>query len=246
MNCAPAISLKSASLRYENVILFDQLNFTVNAGKCSCLLGPSGVGKTSLLRLIAGLHTEAHSENPITTSDHLPLTGRIAYMAQQDLLLPWCNVIDNVLLGPYLRGKVSEKQRQKALYLLAEVGLTELAQQKPANLSGGQRQRVALARTLMEDHPVVLMDEPFASLDVNSRRKLQNLTAELLRDRTVLLVTHDPLEALRLGDEIYVMQGLPATISAPLIPPGKSPRDLTSNNVIEANMELLKQLLWKE
>lgn len=239
---APAIYIRGASLHYEDLHLFDQLNFTLTAGKWCCLLGPSGVGKTSLLRLIAGLTTTAQLQNPITTSDQLPLAGRVAYMAQQDLLLPWNSVLDNVLLGIRLRGNMTLAHRKKALQLLAQVDLVKTALQKPATLSGGQRQRAALARTLMEDHPVVLMDEPFVSLDVVSRRKLQQLTAELLAGRTVLLVTHDPLEALRLGDEIYIMNGLPATLSVALIPPGKPPRDIHHPALLALQTQLLQQL----
>ncbi len=94
----------------------------------------------------------------------------------------------------------------------------------PAQLSGGMRQRVALVRTLLEERPIVLMDEPFSSLDVITRLKLQDLAAELLAAKTVLLVTHDPLEALRLADRVYVLHGAPAVLSEPLIPDGPRPR----------------------
>jgi putative hydroxymethylpyrimidine transport system ATP-binding protein len=109
--------------------------------------------------------------------------------------------------------------------LLARVGLADAADARPAQLSGGMRQRVALARTLMEDRPVVLMDEPFAGLDAITRYELQARAAELLAGRTVLLVTHDPLEALRLGHRIRVLAGRPARLDDSVgAPPGSPPR----------------------
>lgn len=241
---APAIYIKQASLSYQGKSLFSNLNLTLPAGKWTCLLGPSGVGKTSLLRLIAGLTSDVTSKNPVTTSDGKPLTGRLVYMAQEDLLLPWCSALDNVLTGAKLRGgKIHAAElQQQAYHLLERVGLAAAAHQKPAQLSGGMRQRVALARTLMEDRPVVLMDEPFAAVDAITRLRLQELSAELLTGRTVLLITHDPLEALRLGDQIYVMSGVPAQLGAAIHPAGKTPRDPAAPDVLELQGELLRQL----
>ncbi|HJO88014.1 MAG TPA: ATP-binding cassette domain-containing protein, partial [Rhodospirillales bacterium] len=112
----------------------------------------------------------------------------------------------------------------------------------PTKLSGGMRQRTALARTLMEDRPVVLMDEPFSALDAITRIRLQDMAAELLNDRTVLLVTHDPLEALRLGDRIHVLAGRPVTLDEPLIPVGVRPRDLHDPAVLAGQADLLERL----
>jgi putative hydroxymethylpyrimidine transport system ATP-binding protein len=124
-------------------------------------------------------------------------------MDQRDLLLPWLNVLDNVCLGARLRGETADHQR--ALSLLQRVGLRDEAQALPAALSGGMRQRAALARTLMEDRAIVLMDEPFSAVDALTRLRLQDLAAELLGARTILLVTHDPMEALRLGHRILII-----------------------------------------
>ena len=115
-------------------------------------------------------------------------------MAQSDLLLPWLGALDNVLLGRRLRGERGGRRAARAL--LAEMGLAGSESLRPAALSGGMRQRVALARTLFEDRPIVLMDEPFAALDAITRTRLQDLAVARLGGRTVLLVTHDPLEAI--------------------------------------------------
>lgn len=219
---ALTVSLRAARLVYGGLVLFDNLNLELPSGGFTCLLGPSGIGKSSLLRLLAGL-TPPGVSGELRGGDGLPLTGRVAYMAQQDLLLPWLNVLHNVTLGSRLRGE--RAHRHRALDLLARVGLADVALARPETLSGGMRQRVALARTLMEDRPVVLMDEPFSGLDALTRLRLQTLAAELLADRTVLLVTHDPLEALRLGKQILIMNGRPATLLHLPDLPGHPPRD---------------------
>jgi putative hydroxymethylpyrimidine transport system ATP-binding protein len=161
-------------------------------------------------------------------------------MGQQDDLLPWLSVRGNVTLGARLRGEPAE--REKARDLLARVGLERQSDQLPATLSGGQRQRAALARTLMEERPVVLMDEPFSALDAITRARLQALAARLLGGRTVLLVTHDPLEALRLGHRIQVMTGHPARIEGVIEPEGAPPRDLHDPALLARQGELLAWL----
>ncbi len=232
------ISVRGASLRYAGTWLFDRLDFTLPAGQWTCLLGPSGVGKSSLLRLIAGLLPPDHGE--VACSDGLPLAPRLAWMGQQDDLLPWLTVQGNVVLGARLRGEPPDHAAAEAL--LERVGLSPQRDQRPATLSGGQRQRAALARTLMEDRPVVLMDEPFSALDAITRARLQVLAAQLLAGRTVLLVTHDPLEALRLGHRIHIMAGQPARIEPPILPAGAPPRDLHDPTLLARQGDLLAGL----
>ncbi len=249
----PAVLLEGARLSYRGVVLFDRLDVTLPAGHITCLLGPSGVGKTSLLRLVAGLAAGENGRPVGTAVDGAgrPVQDRVAYMAQQDLLMPWATVSDNVLLGPRLRGQHREPAlRERARSLIAEVGLGGHEDDRPGQLSGGMRQRVALARTLMEDRPIVLMDEPFSFIDAITRFDLQDLAARLLAERTVLLVTHDPLEALRLGHRVYVMAGRPARLEtalaetpeegSPALPP--PPRDPAHAGVLALQADLLKRL----
>jgi putative hydroxymethylpyrimidine transport system ATP-binding protein len=234
-----ALRLSGVRLDFGDRPLFDGLDLELPAGRWTCLLGASGVGKSSLLRLIAGL-LPAGNGGRIEALDGLPIKGRVAYMAQQDLLLPWLAVESNVALGARLRGERPDRERVRAL--LAAVGLAEFERRLPATLSGGQRQRVALARTLMEDRPLVLLDEPFAALDAITRHRLQALACELLAERTVLLVTHDPLEALRLGHELHVLQGLPARPGPAIRPVGRPPRAPDDPQLARLHGELLRQL----
>ena len=232
------ISIHVGRLTFDDTTLFDGLNFALPAGKWTCLMGVSGVGKSTLLRLVAGLMPE-ETAMTIKVSES-GLEGQIAYMAQDDLLLPWLTVFENVVLGARLRG--DEFSTGRALHLLEQLDLLGSAYDLPATLSGGMRQRAALARTLMEDRPVVLMDEPFSALDTITRVRLQDFAAEMLQDRTVLLVTHDPLEAFRLADRIHVMSGRPAVLFDPIEPEGKSPRDMRDPDLLAGQAELLERL----
>ena len=240
----PSVHVRDARVAYNGTVYFDGLDVELPAGQWTCLLGPSGVGKSTLLRLILGLEAPAGNGGTVTCSDGVALAGRAAFMAQRDLLFPWLSVLDNLTLGSRLRGPLGARRsaEPRARELLARIGLAENALDAPDTLSGGMRQRAALARTLMEDRSVVLMDEPFSALDAITRVRLQNLAAELLAGHTVLLVTHDPLEALRLGHRIHVMTGRPARLGEPLEPAAPPPRDIADASVLEMQADLLGRL----
>ena len=236
-NDLPGANLQG-DFNHKSHNLFTDLNLRVAPGAWTCLLGPSGVGKSTLLRLLAGLNTGGIFTGFIQTDDAVPMDGRIAYMAQSDLLAPWLNIHDNVLLGARLRGDAPN--HDLANDLISRVGLKEHSLKRPAALSGGMRQRVALARALMEDRPFVLLDEPFAALDAKTRSEMQELAFEMLTKRTVLLVTHDPAEAARLGHHIRIMKktGLikhQAPTSSPI-------RAFDAPETIEAQVRLMQQL----
>ena len=239
---APEITIEKLAFGFNGQMLFEDFSFSIVAGQWTCLLGPSGCGKSTLLRMISGSLTRGVSGN-IYFDGRARRRGQAAWMAQNDLLLPWLSVLDNVLLGPRLRGTLDADQRQRASDLLKAVGLDDYKLALPSALSGGMRQRVALLRTLMEERPVILMDEPFSALDALTRLKLQNLAADLVQGATVLLVTHDPWEALRLGHRIHIIKGRPAQLSQVLIPPGKPPRDPEREAITPMYTELLSQLV---
>ena len=234
----PGLAIRGLTLRYGPRCIFADLDLDLKGGEFVVLLGTSGVGKSSLLKIIAGLAKP--SAGTVTATDGLPLHHRIAYMGQQDLLYPWLNVIDNVMLGCRLRGEKRDPDR--ALHLLGRVGIGDRARALPSELSGGMRQRAAIARTLYEDRPIVLMDEPFSALDSFTRARVQDLAAELLQGRTALLITHDPLEACRLGHHLVVLSGHPATLGAPITVSGATPRAPDDENLLHTQGHLMRVL----
>ncbi len=243
-----SIFLRHISLAFDNQQLFDDLCLEFTAGQCTCILGASGCGKSTLFKMIAGSFSlpyrgEVGGSYADKSAVKGPLNRLCALMGQDDLLLPWFNALDNVLLGARLRGEINDTVRSNALDLLAKMGLLDSCSLLPASLSGGMRQRVALARTLMESRPIMLMDEPFSALDALTRQKMQNLAAEFTHNRTVLLVTHDPMEALRLGHTILVLGGSPSRLVHRFDPGGALPRDVSDPVVQKLYPRLLSLLL---
>lgn len=235
-----ALHIAGAHLMFGQRTLFRHLSFALPPGSWNCLLGRSGCGKSSLLRLMAGLPVAAEAGLSMRDESGAAFDRRTAWMGQQDLLLPWRRVIDNVQLGAAMRGEPGDRERARTL--LEEVGLLPAAQRYPQTLSGGERSRVALARTLYEAAPLVLMDEPFAALDAMTRLDLHALASRLLQGCRVLMVTHDPLEALRLSDRILFMRGSPATLERFAPPPGAPPRDPAAPEMSDYHARLLTAL----
>ncbi len=231
------LHLQDLAVSYGARTILRDLSLDIPAGRTTCLLGPSGIGKSTLLRRVAGL---VDGPGGIIADDGRPLGGRIALMGQGDGLLPWLSALDNVLLGARMRQERPDRDRAQAM--LARVGLPDIGAARPATLSGGMRQRVALARTLMEDRPLVLMDEPFSAVDALTRLRLQDLAAEMLAGRTVLMVTHDPWEAIRISHVITVMTGDPATIRRTLNPAGDTPRAIDTDAARDLWRELMHAL----
>ena len=183
------------------------------------VVGPSGCGKSTLLELVCGLQDPTAGviavDGRTETAERL---RRCALMPQRDLLLPWRSALDNAALALELHGAGREQARARALPLFERFGLAGFARARPSELSGGMRQRVSFARTLLAGKPVLLLDEPFGSLDSITRAELQEWLAGALAEqpRTVLLVTHDVEEALFLCDRVLVVSPRPGTVRAEL------------------------------
>ena len=224
--------------RIAGIALFSDLKMDIKSGQWTALLGPSGAGKSTILKLIAGIDQIASFHGSITCDDGKSLAGRVSYMAQDDLLLPWATVRQNINLGKRLRAEPEDWAKSE--HIITAVGLSDHVDKYPSMLSGGERQRVALARTLIEDRPVVLLDEPFSALDVRTRADMQELAARHFQDRTVLLVTHDPYEAVRLCGSIYCLQGQKLQQSRHLKPP--FPKMLDDKDLFALQAELLAQI----
>ena len=211
---------------FGDVRALDGFELEAGAGEVVGIVGPSGCGKSTLLELIAGLRQADEGTIAIgTVSSAAARLELCAYMPQRDLLLPWLSAIDNAALAPSLAGSSREQAREAAAPLFGRFGLAGFERSLPEELSGGMRQRVAFARTLLAGRPILLLDEPFASLDAITRAEMQAWLAEVLAGdaHTVLLVSHDVEEALYLSDRVLVASARPGRVAAEIEVEG--PRD---------------------
>jgi len=226
----------SGSLSLNKDELFSNVQLEIKLDQWTIIIGQSGTGKSTLLKIIADLNIPTAFNNNISKNINKDLS--FSWMAQNDLLLPWLNVLENITLGQKLRREKIDLH--KANLLLEKVGLIDVAKQLPSTLSGGMRQRAALARTLMENNDIILMDEPFSSLDTITKSKIQKLTWSLLKNKTVIMVTHDPLEALMLSKTLYYVSN--KQLKPIKLPSSKPLRKITNDNLIYSYKYILNLL----
>ena len=211
----------------EDVEALAGVSLEVRAGQVVGVVGPSGCGKSTLLELVAGLQEpDAGTVEVAGASAAERRRAACSYMPQRDLLLPWRDALGNAALALECQGVPRTEARRRAAPLLERFGLGGFEGSRPAQLSGGMRQRVAFMRTLLSGRPVLLLDEPFASLDSITRASMQQWLADALarEPRTVLLVTHDVEEALFLADRVAVLSPRPGRVVCELEVPLARPR----------------------
>lgn len=206
---------KSFFTKSGKVVALRDVNLTARDQEFTCIVGPSGCGKSTLFNIIAGLLAPTSGEvlidgNRLTVG----MTGRLGYMQQKDLLIPWRTVLQNVTIGLEIQKRSRKEAAALAQQYLKLFGLERFANSYPTSLSGGMRQRVALMRTLVMGQDIILMDEPFQSLDYPTRVALEAELLQMVRElkRTVLFVTHDIEEAVSIADRIYVLSRAPGTV----------------------------------
>jgi NitT/TauT family transport system ATP-binding protein len=213
------ISFSGVSRRFESqggaVDALGALDLEIAAGSFTVVIGPNGCGKSTLLRLVAGLLPPTGGRVLVGGTEPRAGDGRVGIAFQQPRLIPWRSVLDNVALPMEVAGVAAPIRRERAEVALARVGLSGAATLRPRELSGGMAQRAALARALVDDPPVLLLDEPFSALDALTREtfdaELQRLW--LQRPRTIVLVTHSVSEAVALADRIVVMTPRPGRVA---------------------------------
>jgi ABC-type nitrate/sulfonate/bicarbonate transport system ATPase subunit len=219
------------------------VQLTVNTGELVSIIGPSGCGKSTLLNIIAGLDRPDAGTVELDGDRDGDRLGKVGYMQQKDLLLPWRTVLDNATLGLELQGVSRSHARSRALELTTLFGLKGFEYQYPFALSGGMRQRAAFLRTMLLNQDVVLLDEPFGALDALTRVQMQEWLMELWNalKKTIILITHDVEEAILLSDRIYVLSVRPAGIK--MVIDVDLPRPRNSKNVTDPDFIQLKSRL---
>ncbi|NKK46904.1 ATP-binding cassette domain-containing protein [Rhizobium leguminosarum bv. viciae] len=206
---------KSFSTKEGTTQALRMIDLVARDQEFTCIVGPSGCGKSTLFNIIAGL-LEPTSGRVLV--DGVPveagIAGRMGYMQQKDLLIPWRTIVQNVTVGLEIQRRPIAEARETALSYLKLFGLEKYRDSYPASLSGGMRQRVALMRTLAMGQDIILMDEPFQSLDYPTRIALEADLLEMVRElkRTVLFITHDIEEAVSIADKVYVLSKGPGTV----------------------------------
>jgi putative hydroxymethylpyrimidine transport system ATP-binding protein len=246
---APArLTLEGLTKAYGDLPVLDGVSLTVAAGEFVAVIGPSGCGKSTLFDVVAGLEPPDAGRVLVDGAEATGRTDAFAYMPQQDLLFPWRTVLDNTTLGLEVAGMRRRDARERARPLFREFGLDGFEDARPGELSGGMRQRAALLRTVVQDRPVLLLDEPFGALDALTRTEMQ---VWLSRTRarfawTVVLVTHDVREAVFLADRVAVLGPRPTSVLREVRVDLPRPRELsvlTDPAFTAAEAELLGSLV---
>ncbi|MCC6779022.1 MAG: ABC transporter ATP-binding protein [Hyphomicrobiales bacterium] len=252
---APKVELRDVNLRYFGLEgeteALRGISFSITPGEFVAIIGQSGCGKSTLLSLVSGI-LEPTDGDVLVDGKHVAGPSRqVGYMLQQDYLFEWRTILENAVLGAEIQGTDMTKARERAGALLTRYGLGQFLRHLPRQLSGGMRQRVALARTLCTDPDIVLLDEPFAALDSQTRLALADEVATILRRerKTAILVTHDIGEAISMADRVIVLSRRPGRLKSDHLirlagPDGERPAPLAARNAPEFNGYF--NALWQE
>lgn len=248
----PAIELHGISKQFlsptgQPFTALRDVDLTVSAGEFCAIVGPSGCGKSTTLTLISGLEAPSAGEARVLGQRVRGIDPHVGFMFQTDAVFPWKSVLENVAIGPRFRGATRSESRERARDWIARVGLSGFERHYPHQLSGGMRKRVALAQTLINEPQILLMDEPFSALDVQTRTLMENELLNLwsTSSASVVFVTHDLEEAISLADRVCVITAGPGTVK------GIYPIDLPRpRNVAEIRFDprfvQLYQQIWED
>ena len=242
-----ALEVRDVTFSYDNKTpVIENINITLQEGELVCLLGVSGGGKTTLFNVIAGLNVPQKGSVLLNGEDITGKTGKISYMLQKDMLLPFRTVVDNVALPLILKGMPKRKAREKASAMFEQFGIEGTQKKYPAELSGGMRQRAALLRTYMFSSEAALLDEPFSALDTITKSEMHRWYLDVM-DRiklSAIFITHDVDEAIFLSDRIYLRGGKPGTITDEIVISEPKPRR-KDFNLTEEFLRYKRQIVSK-
>lgn len=241
------VEVKNVTKSFGGLHTLDNISMTLEENQFVSILGPSGSGKSTLFNIIAGLLMPNEGRVVIEGEDYTGKTGRVSYMHQKDLLLPWKSILENVCIPLILKGSSKKDAKEKALEYFHLFGLDGFEESYPNQLSGGMRQRAALLRTYLFSNDIMLLDEPFGGLDAMTKRKMQHWLLEVFKNlnSSILFITHDIDEAIFLSDKIYLFTERPARVKSVFSVDIKRPRSrdtFTSEEFNEMKKEILSFL----
>jgi NitT/TauT family transport system ATP-binding protein len=247
-----AIELRNVTKRFRTpagtaYTALRNLNFSVAPGEFCAIVGPTGCGKSTTLSLISGLERPSDGEVEVMGKTVQSIDPRIGYVFQADAVFPWKNVLHNVATGPRFRGVPKAQAFEQAHDWIARVGLTGFEDRYPHQLSGGMRKRVALAQTFINEPRILLMDEPFSALDVQTRTMMEDELLQLWSSvsASVVFVTHDLEEAISLADRVCVLTAGPATVKGVYTIDLPRPRNVAEIR-FEPRFVQLYQEIWED
>lgn len=232
---------------FDDILVVDKVSLELREKEFVSLLGPSGSGKSTIFNIIAGLISPDDGKIFIEDKDFTGKTGRVSYMYQKDLLLPWKKIIDNVSLPLVVKGMGRKKAREMVHGYFKIFGLEGFEYKYPFQLSGGMRQRAALMRTYMFSEDIILLDEPFGGLDAITKRKMQDWLLEVFDnlEASILFITHDIDEALLLSDRIYILSDRPANVKSEIevdLPKPRGNEIVTTSRFNELKKNIMNML----
>lgn len=225
------LEVKNVSKSFDDKKILDNVSIKLNRGEIVSLIGSSGSGKTTLFNIIAGIMKPDEGNVILEGEDITGISGKVSYMLQKDMLLPYRTVLDNVALPLIVRGIGKKEARQEAVALFEQFGVAGYENKYPAMLSGGMRQRAALLRTYLFSSQVAILDEPFSALDMITKREIHAWYLDIMKNinLSTIFVTHDIDEAILLSDRIYVLSGVSGQIIKEIIIDEEKPRQVDFN-----------------